>query len=210
MRGDYKTAATLYQKALVVVRQIGHRDSETIYLNNLCGALLGLRQYASAEKILRTVIEQVSGPNGCSLSEAQRFLSEACLGQGKLNEALEAAERALRLAQESENGLDLGAAWRALGRIGAKLSAAEIGSRSSQAGAGAGQVPEPETCFRESLRVFKEMNAEAEQARTLRVWSKVALAQGREAESREKSAEAQKIFMRLSMPLVAEKQDTWL
>ena len=166
LRGDYQAAADRYQKALAIVRQIGHRDSETIYLNNLSGALLGLRQFESAETILRKVIAQTAAPKWCTLSETYRFLSEACLGQGKLSQALEAAQRALILAQESENGLDLGSAWRALGRIAAKLKKRGADTHDI---ADPSAVPEPHACFQESLRVFEQMNAEAEQARTLRV-----------------------------------------
>jgi predicted ATPase len=210
LRGDYKAAADLYQKALTVVRQIGNRDSETIYLNNLSGALLGLRQYAPAESMLRTVIAQTASPNWCTLSETYRFLSEACLGQGKLPEALTAAQRALELAKESENGLDVGAAWRALGRIGAKLMAAPVRKGGRRGAARAADAPEPGNCFRESLRVFKEMKAEAEQARTLRAWSRFDFTQGRETEGMQKAVEAQNIFTRLRMPLAADRKDTWL
>jgi tetratricopeptide (TPR) repeat protein len=207
LRGDYKAAAELYEKALTVVRQIGNRDSETIYLNNLSGALLGMGQYESAEIMLRKVIAATDSPNWCTLSETYRFLSEACLGQGKFIEALEDAQRALRLAEESENGLDLGSAWRALGRVGAKLLARKIRLDGiSQIG----EAPEPVNCFRESLRVFKEMKAEAEQARTLRAWSKYELDQGHEDEGIQKEVQAQSIFTRLSMPLAASRKDTWL
>src|SRR4029077_10786884 len=136
-------------------------------MNNLSGALLGLGQYESAETILRKVIAGTGLPNWCTLSETYRFLSEACLGQGKFVEALEDAQQALKLAQESENGLDVGSAWRALGRVGAKLRAKKA---KADAIARISETPEPVRCFRESLRVFKEMKAEAEQARTLRAW----------------------------------------
>lgn len=72
------------------------------------------------------------------------------------------------------------------------------------------KAPEPASCFRESLRVFTEMKAEAEQARTLRAWSKFELEQGRKAEGIQKEVQAKGIFTRLSMPLAAERTDTWL
>ncbi len=209
LRGDYQAAVNLYEKALAIVRQIGHLDSETIYLNNLSGALLGLHQFERAETVLRKVIAQTASPNWCTLSETYRFLSEACLGQGKLPEALDAAQQALTLAQKSENSLDLGSAWRAVGRVAAKLSAP--GSEPpATAGSSVAAIAEPAACFRESLRVFQQMNAEAEQARTLRVWAKFELEQGRHDEASEKWEAAQSIFLRLGMPLAAERKDTWL
>jgi tetratricopeptide (TPR) repeat protein len=208
LRGDYQAAVELYQKALAVVREIGHRDSEAIYLNNLSGALIGLRQFESAETQLRNLIARSAAPT-CTLSETYRFLSEACLGQGKMAEALAAAQRALMLAQKSENGLDLGGAWRALGRAVAKLGRQSNGA-SAVLAASTAPIADPGVCFAESLRVFKQMSAEGEQARTLRVWAKFDLEQGRTEEARQKSKAAREMFLRLGMPLAVERTDTWL
>jgi predicted ATPase/class 3 adenylate cyclase len=209
LRGDYRAAADHYQKAIGIVREIGNRDSESIYLNNLSGALIGQHQFAQAEKILRKLMSQTAVPNYVILSESYRFLSEACLGQGKLSEALDTAQRALSLAQESQNGLDLGGAWRALGRAAAKIKQQKT-PQGSVEGASASPLPDPEACFSESLRVFQNMNAEAERGRTLRAWARFELAEGRVEQGHEKSDAAQKIFQRLGMPLAAERVDTWL
>src|ERR1035438_9127358 len=120
--GDYASAVELYEKALTIVQQIGHRESEFIYLNNLSGARLGIQQYERAESDLRKVISDTSAPNSCVLAETFTFLSEACLGQGKLSEAIKTAQKAIDLAQESESPLNLGGAWRVMGRISAKVS----------------------------------------------------------------------------------------
>jgi len=208
LRGDYKAAAAHYQKALVVVREIGNRESETVYLNNLAGAMVGLHQFAQAETILRKVISQTA-PNWCSLSETYRFLSEACLVQGKLAEALDAAQHALKLGQESESGLDTGAAWRALGRAVAKIQHPAAGKSTFKAPPGS-TLPDPVTCFSESLHVFKQMNADAEIGRTLRVWGRFELGEGHTAKGEKKLKEAQRIFKKLVMPLAVERSETWL
>jgi predicted ATPase/class 3 adenylate cyclase len=209
LRGNYKAAAEYYQKALAIVREIGNRDSERIYLNNLSGALIGLHKFAQAETNLRKVITQTSAPNYCTLSESYRFLSEACLGQKKFSEALDSAQRALTLAQESQSSFDLGGAWRALGRAAAKIKAQSDQDRAIE-GSLCSPVPDPAECFSESLRVFKEINAEAEQGRTLRAWASFEQEQGRPVEGLEKSCAAQSIFQRLQMPSAAERPDTWL
>ena len=49
-----------------------------------------------------------------------------------------------------------------------------------------------------------------EQARTLRVWARFDVQQGRTEEGHRKSEAARNMFKRLSMPLAAEKTDTWL
>jgi len=59
-------------------------------------------------------------------------------------------------------------------------------------------------CFNESLRVFKTMDAQGEQARTLKAWAEFEREQGRIEESQKKSDEARAILQRLGM--VSEEQ----
>ena len=195
LRGDYEAAAGLYQKAIAISRQIGHRESEIIYLTNLSGARLGLRQFEQAEEDLRQVITLTGTPNSCVLSESYSFLSEACLGQAKLSEAMDAAQRALALAQQSGSYLDLGGAWRALGQAAAAMKNPRAGDNRERAVVS--DLAEPEVCFAESLRVFKQMNAEGEQARTLRAWAEFEFNQGRGDEGRKKSEAARAMFLRV-------------
>ena len=136
--GDYQTAAGFYEQALAIARQIGHRESELIYLNNLSGARLGLQHFAQAETDLRRSSARPPAPNCCILAETFAFLSEACLGQGKLAEAFEAAQKAIHLARESESPLYLGEAWRALGRIGAAVAKSRSQTADSEVDPGTG------------------------------------------------------------------------
>jgi len=194
--GDYESALVLYEKALTIARHIGHRESELIYLANLSGTRLGLQQFEQAETDLRQVINQTSAPNSCGLSEVCTLLSEACLGQGKLAEAIKSAQKAISLAQESESPLYLGAAWRALGRIGAWV----YKSRSQPALAAAWPdltTNDPVHCFAESLRVFRLINATGEQARTLRAWAEHEYQQGNVDPARKKLQEARDTFLHL-------------
>src|SRR5262249_8159087 len=147
--------AKLYQQAIEVARQIGSRESENIYLTNLGAARLGLAQYAQAEADLRQVLEQTASPKSCALTETYSFLSMACLGQGKRAEALRNAQRALALAQESENYLDVGLAWRTLGSA--------VAACDSTAASESGQpLPAPESCFTASLSVLQQIRCEGE------------------------------------------------
>ncbi len=203
MRGDYQAATELYQKALTLARQIGHRDSEVIYLSNLCAARLGLGQFAPAEADLRQAIALTANPNSCALAETYTILSLACLGQGKLAQALETARRALNLARESENDLYLGGAWRTLGEVVSALKAGK--APAPEAVALSASLAEPGACFAESLRVFKKINAEGEQACTLRAWAHFDLEQGRVEESRKRLEDARSLFLRLGMAAEAEQ-----
>jgi class 3 adenylate cyclase/tetratricopeptide (TPR) repeat protein len=204
LRGNFADATELYQKAIAMSREIGHRDSEVIYLSNLAGTRLGLGQFEQAEAELRQVIALTGSPNWCNLSETFSFLSEACLGQKKLSEALSTAEHALELAKKSESFLDLGGAWRALGRSVTALQ--QRANKDAPGGLNSGEpLPEPDACFSESLRVFNKMNAEGEQARTLVAWAAFELQQGRADEARNKSELARDIFLRLGMTSEAER-----
>ncbi len=200
-RGDFKAAAELYQKALEMARQIGHRESEIIYLTNLGAARLGLGQLEQAEAELRQAIA-LSGPKYCSLSETYSLLGQACLGQDKVPEGLEAARRALGLAQEAENDLNIGLAWRTLGMAAAACLRAN--------GSPAGGAPEPRACFAESLRVLEGIHAQGEQAYTLRDWGDFELRHGSADEGRRKCEAARSLFLRLGAQAEAARVDALL
>jgi class 3 adenylate cyclase/tetratricopeptide (TPR) repeat protein len=194
--GDYESAVGLYEKALTIARQIGHRDSEFIYLTNLSGARLGIQQFEQAEIDLRQVISQTTAPNSSVLPEACTYLSEACLGQGRLSEAIKMAQKAINLAQESESPLYLGEAWRAMGRIGAAVSKHRY--QTTCAGVVTDlTTTDPVHCFAESLRVFHRVKAAGEKARTLRAWAEYELQQGDREPARKKLLEARNTFQHL-------------
>jgi predicted ATPase/class 3 adenylate cyclase len=202
LRGDCQAAAPLYQEALALAREIDSRESELIYLANLSGALVGLEQFEQAEAGLRQVIALTSMPNSCALSETYCLLAEACLGQQKCDAALAAAQRALALARESGSHLDMGSAWRTLGRVAAALGH----DRGAQDPDGA--EPAPRACFEESLRVFRQMNAEGEQARTLRAWAQYEVQQRHAAPGEKMWHEARDLFLRLGLSAEVQKMDT--
>jgi predicted ATPase/class 3 adenylate cyclase len=189
-RGDYERAERLYVDALAAVRQIGHRESEAIYLGNLSAARLGLGKYADAEKDVQKALALVVDGNFCALAETFACLSEACLGQGKMTEALDAAQRALDLARQSGSDLDLGTAWRALGLV--------LASCDNLAGRASSRAESAADCFLESHRVFKKISAGSEAARTLRDWANFDFKNGRATEGQERLAQAKSILGRLS------------
>jgi len=137
-------------------------------LNNLGGARVGLGAYRVAEYDLRRTIRwaEISGQGGW-LSDTYRFLAEACLGQ------------------EVGSPAFIGGVWRTLGKVIAHAAEpVAIGDKTCNA----------EACFAESVRVFTEMGAEGERARTLRAWARYEMGQ-----------EAQDIFARLGMELEVER-----
>lgn len=199
LRGDFATALTRTEEALAIAREIGDRSGELTYLGNLGAARIGLEDYVAAEKDLREVIEMAGEAEYFGLAGIYRPLAEAYLGQGKIAEALEAATRSLALGQETGNQEYIGSAWRTLGMVAARSSdSITVNANSCDAGA----------CFVESLRVFTEMGAEAERARTLREWARDELRRGEQMRGRELWHEAQEIFARLGMDLEVERMMT--
>ena len=210
LRGDAPAAVRLYQRALAIAHEIGHRESETIYLTNLSGARLALGQFARVEADLGFAISLTADPNSCALSEAYTFLSAALLGQSKLREALEAAQRALRLAGESENELYIGGAWEILGRVTSAVKQERQPPPSLQSAVSSLSLPEPAVCFANSLQVFRKINAEGEVARALRTWAEFDLVQQRPSEARARLEEALQIFERLNATSEVRKSEALL
>lgn len=198
VRGDYCAAVALYQDALANAREIGDRDWEMVFLCNLGGARVGLGEYRAAEADLRQVIHMARSITWLALSETHRFLAEACLGQGKIKEALAAARRALKLAQETEAREFTGAAWRILGMVVAELPESVAAGK---------DVYDAAACFAGSLRIFTEMGAEGERARTLRAWARYEIEKGDREHGETMWQEAQEIFERLGMAPEVERME---
>jgi predicted ATPase len=198
LRGDYGLAFERYQEALNIAREIGNRAEQMAYLGNLGAARVGLGKYDAAEADLRQVIEMAGSAGYFGLSENYRFLSEALLGQGKVEEALETSRIALALGQEAGGQEHIGGAWRALGLVAARSDVAiEVNHQTYDAGA----------CFDKSLTVFTEIGMQAERARTLRDWARSELARGDQSAGRSMWLEARDVFEQLRMSLEIERME---
>ncbi|HET6362496.1 MAG TPA: adenylate/guanylate cyclase domain-containing protein [Gemmatimonadota bacterium] len=188
LKGDYAAARDRYQEALTLAHEGGHRPEQILCLSNLAGALLGLGEFAEAERLLRQSIE-MAGPTGYHvLPEAYRFLAEACLGQSKVDEAAEAARFALTLSRD-ENPDHLGHAWRVLGRVASRTGPMEV----------LGGTWTAEACFEESVGVFEAAGMDSERARALYDWGHHAIENGESDAGQSRVDEARAIFERLGM-----------
>jgi serine/threonine protein kinase/tetratricopeptide (TPR) repeat protein len=196
LSGDYQAALGRYQEALAIAREIGNRIGEILYFSNLGGTRVGLGQYAEAEADLRQTIEMGEAAGYVGLSENYRFLAEALLGQGRLEEAMAAARRALDLGREIDNQEHVAEGWRVLGLV-ASLSGTSVhhGGRELDASA----------CFAESLTVFTSIQMEAERARTLRDWARHELRRGDRGRGLKLWDDAREAFRRLRMTLELER-----
>jgi predicted ATPase/class 3 adenylate cyclase len=207
-RGDYEAAASMYQTALDITRQIGWRDSERIYLCNLSAARIGLHQFAQAEADLREVVAQAAPAGAWNLPEALILLSEACLEQSKLDEALESGLRALDLARSSGNSLFTADAWRAVGRAMAAVS--PLGSDWVRDHQLTNLPAGPDQCFQESLSVYQKIGARGEEARTLRIWAEFDLQCHHDRACREKLEKSLQMFQTLDMASEINKANALL
>ncbi|MBC7932308.1 MAG: hypothetical protein H7Z38_17265, partial [Rubrivivax sp.] len=103
-------------------------------------------------------------------------------------DALETALRALELGQRTENQDYIASAWRTLGLVASSFAEPILVG---------GEARDAAACFGESLRVFTEMGAEAERARTLRDWARYERGRGDAESGARMWRESREIFSRL-------------
>ncbi|MBA3531372.1 MAG: tetratricopeptide repeat protein, partial [Ardenticatenales bacterium] len=116
-QGDYRAALPLFQEALTLAREVSVRSLETSILTNLGGIHVGLGDFGGAENELRETLRLADESKQSGSSESYRYLAEALLGQGQMEEAWGAALEALRLGHRSGRKEHMASAWRTLGTL---------------------------------------------------------------------------------------------
>ncbi|NTU81706.1 MAG: AAA family ATPase [Chloroflexales bacterium] len=182
-QGDYEAALTFLQEGLQVAHESQSRINEIYILTNLALTLNGLGDYALAEAEARRGITLCQASRITAYADFYCAISEACLCQGRVTEAVEAAQQALDTARTAEGPREVAAACRALGNA--------ISAMSDSQGA--------RPCYEESARIFAEARAVGEQARTLRSWACHELIRGDSARGRELWRQARELFARLGL-----------
>lgn len=167
-RGDQHTALARYHEALKTAREIGHRDGEIVFLGNVGEAHVRLGEFELAEQDLREKIKMEEAGGSRNRAVTFALLAEAVLGQGRVEEALEAARTALEIQQRAGDQALLAATWRVLGQVATHfdqpLSILEAEGKDTKLFTAA-------DCFEESIRICQEYSMEGERARTLREWA---------------------------------------
>jgi len=204
-RGDDAAALRRYEEALRIAREVGHREGETMYLGNLAEVKVKLGEYEAAEADLRQVIRTTEGAGLAGVSDSYRCLAEACLGQGKLDEALTAGLRALTVARESDEEEYIMAAWRVLGQTAWRRSAPVVVKAQAS---GETRLYTAADCFAESLHLCTEVGMEGERARTLREWATFELASGQWERGAAMWGEARELFAQLGVDLEVKRMET--
>jgi class 3 adenylate cyclase/tetratricopeptide (TPR) repeat protein len=200
-RGDYRAAFERFQDALKIAREIGDREGEMVFLSNLGEAHLKLGEYQAAELDLRQAIHMAGAAGLDGLPDTFSFLAQACLGQGKVVEALDAARRALELGREERAPEYISAAWRTLGKVAAQLHEPIVINETSEER----RAYDAPACFAESLRICDETGMPGERARTLRAWAQHEIARGDQAHGAAMWQAARTIFAELGADLEVER-----
>lgn len=198
LTGNYQRAIELYQEALDTEVDVSDPDWEWICLFNIAWSRIELGEFAKAEVILREILVKAISSGWFGLSMTNAYLANACLKQGRLEDALPAAKEAVLLAQESGAKEFLGAAWRILGKVAAQMDhPINIGN----------EEVDVRDCFTNSLEIFEEIQAEPEKARTLRSWGRYEMSKGDRRRGRSMWEEARGIFNQLGVTAEVEAMD---
>lgn len=204
-RGDYETAFQRYHDALEIAREIGNRDGEILFLTNRGGEQVALKNFAAAEEDLRKAIE-LAGINGSwCLPNTYYYHAEALIGLGKYETAFYSARQALALGQEGKVPENIGAAWRALGKI-SELTDKPVRIRLT----GLGDLVDfsAAACFQRSVEIFTEAEIEGERARTLREWARYEFKKGNQKDAEKMWQEALAIFVKLGAEMEVQRMSS--
>ena len=200
LRGNAQRAIPLYEEALGIAEMIGDQYGTLFYRTNLGAGLIDVGNYQTAVSELRDVISQAEDISKTvtwfGLVEAYMHLSAGCLGLEQANDALTAAQTAMKLAQAQRDNKLVGAAWRCLGTALARHTetAVIVDDRAMNAG----------DCFAESLQLLRNTAGIAsyrEQAITLQSWSQYETAQGKLSTGTEMQKDAEALAKRLRIQL---------
>ncbi|MEZ5429006.1 MAG: protein kinase [Pyrinomonadaceae bacterium] len=197
MSGDGKTAMGYYAESLEIAREVGNKTGEIMVLSNMGGALVCLGEYERAENDLKKIIAEVGETGHFVIHESHRFLAEALIGQGKFEEALMTAEKALDLAETAESHGEIGENWRVLGIISSLLKRdVLIGKERFNA----------DDCFAKSLEIFREFKMEVNHAQTLHNFAHHLVSLGDQKKAEELLREERKISARLEIDTPAKSK----
>jgi Flp pilus assembly protein TadD len=197
-QGDFEKAFQLYQEALAISNETGNKDKELVYCANLGRVQVLLGEYDQAVTCLMELIDTLPQESHL-LAEVYLALAEAYLGQGQLDRAETAGQQALARAKANKKRVEIGWAWVLFGRLAAQLKAP---LRLNQ---GENTDYDAPACFQKGLAIFTQLNLKRERALTLWHWAQYELGQGNIDRGKQMWQEAQEIFERLKLPLMAAR-----
>ncbi|MBX0329160.1 AAA family ATPase [Oscillochloris sp. ZM17-4] len=182
-QGDFASARAFLEEGLHVARETGIRNMEIYLLSNLGTSLVGMGSYVEAEEVVRRGIQICEQSRIKPFPDFYRDLSAVYLHQGRVIEAVEAAQRGLNLARDAVDPREVGVSWRALGAAMAEL-AEPLGAA---------------LCFVESARLLDTPGLIADRGRTLRAWAAHELRSGDPDRGRALQDQARALFVQAGL-----------
>ncbi len=194
-KGDFNRARKLYQMAYEVAEEVGDIIIQTMAIGNEGLTLISLEKW---DKALEALIE------GCELcdrwtEDTTRLDSTRCelyqglavvyMAKNRLEDAWDIAVQALAIARKTAQPMDYGFANRIIGEVVTKMGNSPDETYSS----------DPDYYFRNALGAFRDLNAEAELARTMFAQARSLAARGRRTTAARKLQQVMIIFTQLGM-----------
>lgn len=198
-KGDFTKARRLFRAAYEKSAALGETATQTIARSNEGLMLLSMGQIESARGALNEALELADNWERDDrtnlaglLCEMHHGLAVISLNDGDLDKAWMQANHALQIAQEIEQPLSVGFASRTMGEV---LTAMENTLQ---------DVPEddtkrPDDYFRASIDAFRSLDAEGEMARTMHIYARCLVKQGRRVPAARTLQQATLIFAKLGM-----------
>ena len=189
--GRYQQGLHYAKEAIHITREIGEQLLSIHFSSTLTQSQNGLGAYADAEATMQESMRQAESYGKVTFTHLYYFLSEAQLGQGKIEEALSTAQQALHYAQQNPIARDLGIAWRVVGQAMAQMPD-HIGATA---------------CFKESLHILTEASLTGDRVRTLRSWAEYELQRGDYEQGLVYWREAREIFREIGVDTAVREME---
>ncbi|MBC8171533.1 MAG: hypothetical protein H7X77_07660 [Anaerolineae bacterium] len=193
LKGDFARARHLYRAAFDAARELDNVALQAMSAVNEGLALLSIGQMEAARHTLQEaqqIIELWTDNNSNRprlLCELYHGLTSIYLHEGKLDLAWDAAQKAMDYVREAPEKIQLGLAYRNMGEVLSRM------------GTGAGTDDDPDAYFRVALEIFREMNMEAEIARTIFAQARSLVERGRKTMAARKLQQVMIMFTELGM-----------
>lgn len=198
-KGDFTKARRLFRSAYEKSVALGETATQTIARSNEGLMLLSMGQIESARVALNEALllsdhwERSDRTNLAGLlCEMHHGLAVISLNDNDLMKAWDQANRALQIAKEIEQPLNVGFSSRTMGEV---LTAIESSSEDVVVD---GET-RPDDYFRASIDAFRSLDAEGEMARTMHIYARCLAKQGRRVPAARNLQQATLIFAKLGM-----------
>lgn len=198
LKGDFTRARRLYRAAYETAQQLNDVITMSMAVTNEGLALLSMGQHKTAYRSLeeglalshqwQERLDQIPSLR-CEIYHAMALI---LLEQGDVAAAWENAKQTLRMARESGDSPNLGLAYRVLGEV------LTITEQPLDESLGDG-ITDPDEYFRLSLEVFRQVNMEAEMARTIFAQGRSLARRGRRTTAARKFQQVMIMFTQLGM-----------